>query len=364
MEFLYELGLFAAQTLLIVVAIVAIILVIAGAAGQKNKSPEEGYIEVKSMNDRFDAYTAAIRDLSETDEASKLRAKHDKKAAKAKAKAEKARLKGAERKGAEKDAVQSIDIGSERPRTFVLDFEGDVMASQVDALREEISAILPNVQEGDEVVLRLESPGGVVHGYGLAASQLSRIKDAGVTLVIAVDKVAASGGYMMACVGDRILAAPFAILGSIGVVAQLPNFHRLLKKNDVDFEQFTAGEYKRTVTMFGENTDKGRRKFENELEETHGLFKQFVAANRPAVDVNKVATGEVWYGTQALEEGLIDAISTSDSYLQAQTGERDLFEVHYRRKQKLAERMGFAAELTFDRLITRAWQKLTESRYF
>ena len=363
MEFLYELGLFAAQTLLIVVAIVAIVLVVAGAAGQKNKSPDEGYIEVKSINDRFDAYTAAIRDLSETDEASKLRAKHDKKSAKAKAKAEKARLKGAE-KDAEKGVADSIDIASERPRTFVLDFEGDVMASQVDALREEISAILPNIQEGDEVVLRLESPGGVVHGYGLAASQLSRIKDAGVTLVIAVDKVAASGGYMMACVGDRILAAPFAILGSIGVVAQLPNFHRLLKKNDVDFEQFTAGEYKRTVTMFGENTDKGRRKFENELEETHGLFKQFVAANRPAIDVDKVATGEVWYGSQALDEGLIDAISTSDSYLQAQTGERDLYEVHYRRKQKFAERMGFAAELTVDRLITRVWQRLTESRYF
>lgn len=359
MEFLYELGLFAAQTLLIVVAIVAIILVIAGAAGQRNKSPDEGYIEVKSINDRFDAYTAAIRDLSETDEASKLRAKHDKKSAKAKAKAEKARLKGAN-----SDPEDNIDIASERPRTFVLDFEGDVMASQVDALREEISAILPNIQEGDEVVLRLDSPGGVVHGYGLAASQLSRIKDAGVTLVIAVDKVAASGGYMMACVGDRILAAPFAILGSIGVVAQLPNFHRLLKKNDVDFEQFTAGEYKRTVTMFGENTDKGRRKFENELEETHGLFKQFVATNRPAVDVDKVATGEVWYGSQALQEGLIDVISTSDSYLQSQTVERDLFEVHYRRKQKFAERMGFAAELTFDRLITRAWQRLTESRFF
>ena len=358
MEFLYELGLFAAQTLLIVIAIVAVILVLAGAAGQKGKSPDEGYIEVKSINDRFELYTAAIRDLSETDEASKLRAKHDKKSAKAKAKAEKTRLKASS-----KESLESLDIASERPRTFVLDFEGDVMASQVDALREEISAILPNAQRGDEVVVRLESPGGVVHGYGLAASQLSRVKDAGVTLVIAVDKVAASGGYMMACVGNRILAAPFAILGSIGVVAQLPNFHRLLKKNDVDFEQFTAGEYKRTVTMFGENTDKGRRKFEHELEETHGLFKQFVASNRPSVDVDKVATGEVWYGSQALDEALIDAISTSDSYLQSQTQERDLFEVHYRRKQTLAERMGFAAELTIDRFMSRAWKRLTESRY-
>jgi serine protease SohB len=358
LEFLYELGLFAAQTLLIVVAVGAIVLLIAGAAGQKGKGPDEGYIEVKSINDRFDAYTAAIRDLSETPEASQLRAKHDKKSAKSKVKAEKARLKASAQA-----STDTLNLTSERPRTFVLDFEGDVMASQVDALREEISAILPNVQEGDEVLIRLESPGGVVHGYGLAASQLSRIKDAGVTLVVAVDKVAASGGYMMACVGDRILAAPFAILGSIGVVAQLPNFHRLLKKNDVDFEQFTAGEYKRTVTMFGENTDKGRRKFENELEETHGLFKQFVATNRPAVNVDQVATGEVWYGSQALNEGLIDAISTSDSYLQSQTEERDLFEVHYRRKQKFAERMGFAAEVTFDRLVMRLWQRLTESRY-
>lgn len=358
MEFLYELGLFAAQTLLIVLAVIAIILVIAFAAGQKNKNPDDGYIEVKSINDRFDAYTAAIRDLAETDEAAKLRAKQDKKSAKAKAKAEKARLKTAE-----KESGEDPKIPSERPRTFVLDFEGDVMASQVDALREEISAILPNAQRGDEVVIRLESPGGVVHGYGLAASQLSRVKDAGVALVIAVDKVAASGGYMMACVGDRILAAPFAILGSIGVVAQLPNFHRLLKKNDVDFEQFTAGEYKRTVTMFGENTDKGRRKFENELEETHGLFKQFVATNRPSVDVDKVATGEVWYGSQALDEGLIDSISTSDSYLQSQASERDLFEVRYRRKQKLAERIGFAADLTLDRILNRAWRRLAESRY-
>ena len=357
MEFLYELGLFAAQTLLIVVAVVAIILVVAGAAGQKNKSPDEGYIEVKSINDRFDAYTAAIRDLSETDEASKLRAKHDKKSAKAKAKAEKARLKML------KDAAESIDIASERPRTFVLDFEGDVMASQVDALREEISAILPNVQEGDEVVLRLESPGGSARVWLSGESVITHQRRGR----YACDRCGQSGGQWRihdGCVGDRILAAPFAILGSIGVVAQLPNFHRLLKKNDVDFEQFTAGEYKRTVTMFGENTDKGRRKFENELEETHGLFKQFVATNRPAVDVDKVATGEVWYGSQALDEGLIDAVSTSDSYLQAQTGERDLYEVHYRRKQKFAERMGFAAELTVDRLITRVWQRLTESRYF
>ena len=358
MEFLYELGLFAAQTLLIVLGIIAIILVIAASAGQKSKGADEGFIEVRSINDRFDRYTAAIRELSDTEELAKERAKLDKKAEKERVKADKARAKDAI-----EAAEKSSDIASGRPRTFVLSFEGDMMASQVEALREEISAVLPNAQAGDEVLLRLESPGGVVHGYGLAASQLSRVKDAGVTLVIAVDKVAASGGYMMACVGDRILAAPFAVLGSIGVVAQMPNFHRLLKKNDVDIEQFTAGEFKRTITMFAENTDKGRRKFESELEETHDLFKQFVSDNRQGMDIDKISTGEIWYGQQAIDVGLIDEISTSDGYLQRMTKDRDLIEVRYKRKQKLLEKMGFAAEAAADRLLLRVWKRVNDTRF-
>ena len=357
MEFLYELGLFAAQTLLIVIAVIAVIMVIAASAGQKNKGTEEGYIEVKSINERFDGYTSAIRELSDTEAIAKARAKLDKKTQKEKSKAEKVRAKEVAR------AADETGIGSERPRTFVLSFEGDMMASQVEALREEISAVLPNAEAGDEVLLRLESPGGVVHGYGLAASQLSRIKEAGVTLIIAVDKIAASGGYMMACVGDRILAAPFAVLGSIGVVAQMPNFHRLLKKNDVDVEQFTAGEFKRTITMFAENTDKGRRKFESELEDTHGLFKQFVSDNRHGIDIEKISTGEVWYGQQAIDVGLIDEISTSDGYLQRSAKDRDLIEVRYKRKQKLAEKMGFAAEATADRLFLRLWKRVNDARF-
>ena len=358
MEFLYELGLFAAQTVLIVVAIIAVILVVAANAGQKGKGSDEGYIEVRSVNDRFDGYSSAIRELSDTEEVSKARAKLDKKAEKARAKAEKARAKEVG-----KTATSTAEIINERPRTFVVSFEGDMMASQVEALREEISAILPNAQEGDEVVLRLESPGGVVHGYGLAASQLSRIKEAGVTLVIAVDKVAASGGYMMACVGDRIMEAPFAVLGSIGVVAQMPNFHRLLKKNDVDVEQFTAGEFKRTVTMFAENTDKGRRKFESELEDTHELFKQFVSDNRQGIDIEKISTGEVWYGQQAIDVGLVDEISTSDGYLQRMAKDRDLIEVRYKRKQKLAEKVGLVAEATADRLFLRLWKRINDARF-
>ena len=105
------------------------------------------------------------------------------------------------------------------------------------------------------------------------------------------DKVAASGGYMMACIGDRILSAPFAVLGSIGVVAQIPNLHRLLKKHDVDYEVLTAGEYKRTLTVFGENTDKGRQKFQEDLELTHVLFKDFVSRYRPQLDIDQVLGG-------------------------------------------------------------------------
>jgi serine protease SohB len=217
--------------------------------------------------------------------------------------------------------------------------------------------VLNQVQDGDEVLVKVESPGGLVHGYGLAASQLQRIRDAEVPLTIAVDKVAASGGYMMACVADRILAAPFAVIGSIGVLAQLPNFHRLLKKNDIDFELFTAGEYKRTVTMFGENTEKGREKFTEELEKTHELFKDFVSMHRPQLEISKVATGEVWYGQQAVSEGLVDELMTSDSFVQQHLKDWDVFEVRFIHKKNWQEKLGVAAESAIEKAFLKVWQR-------
>ena len=198
-----------------------------------------------------------------------------------------------------------------------------------------------------------------MHGYGLAASQLQRIRDAGIKLTVSVDKVAASGGYMMACVADKIIAAPFAILGSIGVIAQLPNFHRLLKKNDIDVELLTAGEYKRTLTMFGENTDKGREKFIHDLEEVHTLFKQFVKERRPVIDVEEVATGEIWYGQAALSVHLIDELGTSDAYIQSQLDDADILEVCYTPKKTWQEKLGFAAEGALERAVMKLWQKGT-----
>jgi serine protease SohB len=249
-----------------------------------------------------------------------------------------------------------------RARVFVLGFKGDLQASAVDNLREEITTLLQVAGPQDEVVLKLESEGGMVHGYGLAASQLTRVKARGLPLTVAVDKVAASGGYMMACVADRIIAAPFAILGSIGVVAQLPNFHRWLQRHDVDFELHTAGEYKRTLTLFGENSDAARAKFREELEETHHLFQRFVAENRPQLTIAEVATGEHWFGLQALERKLVDEIRTSDDYLLARSEQAELYSLRYHRPRKLAERLsrglarlGIGLRDGFDSAASRRW---------
>jgi serine protease SohB len=230
-----------------------------------------------------------------------------------------------------------------KPRVYVIDFKGDVLATGVVALQEQVNIVLGIAQLGDEVVVRLESPGGAVHGYGLASSQLARLRAREVPLTICVDKVAASGGYMMACVGSKILAAPFAIVGSIGVVAQVPNVHRLLEKFGVDYQEITAGKYKRTVSMLGPITEEGRAKFKEQIEETHGLFKRFVRDMRPRLDVEAIATGEHWYGAQAIELGLIDEIKTSDDYLLEKANNARVFEVICDRPISIRERALSAA---------------------
>jgi len=163
---------------------------------------------------------------------------------------------------------------------------------------------------------------------------------------------------MMACVADKLLAAPFAIIGSIGVVAQLPNFHRVLKKHDVDYEMLTAGEYKRTLTMFGENTDKARQKFKDDLEDTHELFKDFISEHRTSVNVEDVATGEIWFGTRALEKNLIDGIATSDEYLTNLHPEADIFEVAFEHKKTIQEKLGVGIAQSIERTLLTLSSKL------
>lgn len=247
-------------------------------------------------------------------------------------------------------------------KIFVLDFKGDIQASAVENIREEITLILATAKAGrDRVVVRLESPGGMVHGYGLAAAQLVRLRDAGFHLTICVDKVAASGGYMMACIANEIITAPFAIVGSIGVVAQVPNFNRLLKEHNVDFELYTAGQYKRTVTMFGENTPEGKAKFEEELQQTHVLFKHFVEKYRPQLNVDKVATGEHWYGEDALNLNLVDKLQTSDEYLLALLAQHDVYVINTRKKATLGEKLGLQAAQMADSLIPAVMNKVIEN---
>ena len=313
MEFLFEYGLFLAKSVT-VLAVILVVVIAVFSASQRQRDPEAGHIEVKNLNDSLAQITHSLKSVVLNPEARKQDIKAEKKKSKEKQKNQKHAVKEGE---------------PERARMFVIDFKGDIQASEVNSLREEITAALSVAQEEDEVLVRLESPGGVVHGYGLAASQLQRVRSRGITLTVAVDKVAASGGYMMACIANQVLAAPFALLGSIGVVAQIPNFHRLLQKNDIDYEVLTAGEYKRTLTVFGENTDKAREKFVDDLEDVHALFKEFVKEHRPAVDIEEVATGEAWFGRRALEHRLVDELKTSDEYIIERCDEMDVFHIRY-----------------------------------
>lgn len=247
-------------------------------------------------------------------------------------------------------------------KIYVLDFKGDMAASAVESLREEITLILSTAKAGrDRIIVRLESPGGMVHGYGLAAAQLVRLREAGFHVTTCVDKVAASGGYMMACIANEVISAPFAIVGSIGVVAQVPNFNRLLKENKIDFELYTAGQYKRTVTMFGENTEEGKAKFEEELQQTHALFKHFVEKYRPQLNVEKVATGEHWYGQDALDLNLVDKLQTSDEYLLGLLPQHDVYLIQTRKKPTLGEKLGLQAAQIADSFIPAMMNKVVDT---
>lgn len=342
MELLSEYGLFLAKIITIVVAVAANAAIIVNVAQRKR---QRGELRVTNLSEQYqemkDDLAMALLDGHQQ----KLWHKAQKKKRKQEAKAAKARAK--------QDETRDTD----KPRVWVLDFKGSMDAHEVNALREEVTAVLAVVKPQDQVVLRLESPGGVVHGYGLAASQLQRLRDKNIPLTIAVDKVAASGGYMMACVADRIVSAPFAIIGSIGVVAQIPNFNRFLKSKDIDIELHTAGQYKRTLTLLGENTEEGRQKFREDLNETHQLFKAFVHRMRPTLDIEQVATGEHWYGEQALEKGLIDEINTSDDVILNLMEGRDVLNVRYLQRKKLMDRFTGSAAESADRLLMRWWQR-------
>jgi len=338
-EFLSEYGMFLAKTLTIVLGILVVIVGVIASAS-RNKEQDAGHVEVNKLNDKLDEMSLDVQSkILSKDEVKKLE-----KEQKAKKKSEK------KHKSDENDE-----------RIFVLDFDGDIKASAVTNLREEVTAILMVARKTDEVFVKLQSAGGMVNTYGLAASQLKRIKEKDIKLTISVDKVAASGGYMMACVADKIIAAPFAILGSIGVVAQLPNFNRLLKKHDIDYEMVTAGQYKRTLTVFGENTDEARSKFKEDIEDVHVLFKDFVSHERPVVDIDKVSTGEYWFGTRAKELDLLDELQTSDDYLLEKYKSANIYTVAFVEKKKLGDKFSAFLQTVSNKVFVNWWSQAREN---
>ncbi len=316
-DLLLQYGLFLAKTLTVVVAIALLMMAAVRARRGMGGSDDGDRLEILDLNERYQSLAQALKESCLS-----------KKAYRAYVKAERKRRKA-------RDKAQT----EERQRLFVIDFNGDLRATEVAALRVLVTTILLDRRDGDQVLVRIENAGGTVHEHGLAASQLARLRAQGIHLTVAVDKVAASGGYLMACVADRIVAAPFAVIGSIGVLAELPNFHRLLERHGVDFELHTAGEYKRTLTLFGENTDAAREKLKGQLEDTHGLFKDFIREYRPALDLERVATGEYWHGSQAVALGLIDAIQTSDDLLLTASETTDLLQLKYSAHKKPIERL-------------------------
>jgi serine protease SohB len=342
-QFFLDYGLFLAKAVTVVATVAAIVAL---TVGLSRKESSAGGLTVEKLNDRYRNLRLQLSHALLSRAERRKEQKQEKKQRKAE---EKSRHPGGGASG--------------RRRVFVLDFKGDIRATAVTALREEISAILGVASPTDEVVVRLENFGGAVHEHGLAASQLMRLRDKGIPLTAIVDKGAASGGYLMACVANRIIAAPFAVLGSIGVIAQLPNFHRLLEARGVDFEQVTAGRYKRTVTMFGKNTDDDRAKLREELEDIHQLFKAVVTTHRPALDIEAVATGEHWYGTRALELKLVDAVETSDDYLHRAAESADLYRVHYKARPTLQQRVLSAVRAGADEAAAWLSQRDQDGRF-
>lgn len=342
-EAVIQYGLFLAETLTLLLVIAGAVALITRLARRGRRRP---WLEVKNVNRRYDDVTRAVRAQILPGPQVKLERKADRRRARAQAREQRRQAKHPQTTAAQPDGASAPP---QRLRLFVLDFQGDVHASQVAALREEITAVLMIATPQDEVVLRLENPGGLVHDQGLAASQLQRLTDRGVPLTVAVDKVAASGGYLMACVATKILAAPFAIVGSIGVISQTPNFHRLLDRHGIDYEQFKGGEHKRTVTLFGRTSQEDRARRTEEVQDVHELFKQFVAAHRPGLDLAQVATGQYWYGSRALELGLVDELMTSDDYLLDRRERADIFEVRFAPARSVRQRLARQAASMADR---------------
>jgi serine protease SohB len=327
----------------IALAITIPLLIVIGTS--KGKSQSRGKLSITNLSNKFEEMGNAVKgSVMNTKELKKF----NKEISKDKKK---------------KDKGKDKDKDNETDSVFVLNFKGDIQASEVEKLKQEVNAILLSDTECREVVIRVESGGGSAYAYGLCAAELKRLVDNEINLTVCIDKVAASGGYLMSCVATKIIAAPWAIVGSIGVIAQLPNFHRLLKKNSIDFEMHTAGAFKRTLTTLGENTDEGREKFKSDLEDLHLIFKNFVKEQRPQVDTEIVATGETWQGEDAVKVGLVDSLETSDNYLVSLSKDAKLFELEFVEKKNLTERFAISMQIVIEKSLIKFYDLINKDRF-
>ena len=363
MEYLIQYGMFLAKAVTIVVAIVIVLGAIAANGSRQKKGGKKGSIKVTPLNEHYEDMKEVLRHSILDKNELKLTHKAEKKQAKLEQKEKNKASKEAMKRSKNSDDNTSEDEPSHRKRVFVLNFTGDIAAEEVSSLREEITTVLSLAEPTDEVLLRLESPGGMVHAYGLASSQLLRIKNKNIPLTICVDKVAASGGYMMACLADKLVVAPFSIIGSIGVLVQLPNFHRALKKHDIDYEIISAGEFKRTLTQFGEITQKGRDKVQEDVETMHEIFKKWIKDHRPSVDIDKISTGETWVGMQAKERYMVDEIKTSDEIIMSACEISDVFEVEYEIHKTIQDKLGFVFQSASEKIFSNWINKPSTTDY-
>ena len=363
-ELLLETLGFALKAGTVVLAFAAIAAVIATFAARQRPN-NRGRLKLRRLNAQLRRVGRQVRHAGLSGKALKAARKSDQRADKSEKKqTEKMQVEAMQAESGPATATSGAD-GEETvaamKRVFVLDFDGDVRARRVDHLREEITAILAGANENDEVLLRLSSPGGAVTGYGLAASQLGRLSQRKISLTVAIDQVAASGGYMMACVADRIIAAPFAVVGSIGVVATIPNVRRVLLERGVDVEQLTAGTHKRTLSVLGENTDEGRAHFQSDIDDMHQQFKEHVGRHRPQVDIEQVATGAHWTADRAVGFGLVDELLTSDDWLLARHEDHELISVKWEPPQTVGRRFGVGVENAVVNIGEQLWARLAYS---
>ena len=319
MEYLSELSLFFFKVLIAAGGFV-LAVTIPMAAAYRKKAGKKKTLKIEDLQEAMQPHLQEFQQLSLGK------------------KAYKAFLKKSNKEKSEKEKKEA-KAKPRRPRSFVISFKGDKSASSVENLRDEISFILNIAKKEDEVILLLESPGGLIAPYGLAASQLLRLRENNIPLTVCVDTVAASGGYLMACVGQKILAAPFAFIGSIGVIFQMPNLYEFLKKRDIDFKEITAGKHKRTLTPFGPVTEEKEQKLKEQIQKMHDQFKLWVKQQRPGLDFSKTATGEAFLGREALELRLVDKIQTSDDYIMQAMKTRSVYKIAFQGEKSLLDKL-------------------------